>query len=354
MTPLARVLARRIKATGPITISEFMAECLLHPKLGYYTTREPFGRTGDFVTAPEVSQMFGELIGLCLAQVWLDQGSAAAFTLAELGPGRGTLMADILRATASVPGFHDAACLHMVEVSPSLRAQQRTALAAHRVRWLDSTEALPDAPLFLVANEFLDALPIRQFIRAEAGWHERHVGVIDEALAFGQTAAVPVAALDHRMTDTSPGDMVEVCAPAATIIQTISTRIANHGGLALIIDYGGWRSRGDTLQAVKDHAYDDVLAHPGEADLSAHVDFEALSRAAATTAVSELTPQGVLLERLGIVARTQALASNLSGQVLSTHLAAHHRLTDAGEMGTLFKAIALHPLGSAVPPGFSP
>ena len=147
--------------------SSDLAECLLHPKLGYYTTREPFGRTGDFVTVPEVSQMFGELIGLCLAQVWLDQGSAAAFTLAELGPGRGTLMADILRATASVPGFHDAACLHLVEASPSLRAQQRTALAAHRVRWLDSTEALPDAPLFLVANEFFDALPIRQFIRAE-------------------------------------------------------------------------------------------------------------------------------------------------------------------------------------------
>ena len=354
MTPLARVLLRRIKATGPITIAEFMAECLLHPKLGYYTTRAPFGRAGDFVTAPEVSQMFGELIGLCLAQVWRDQGCAARFTLAELGPGRGTLMADILRATASVPGFADAARLCLVEASQNLRAQQRTALAAHRVRWLDSAEALPDAPLFLVANEFFDALPIRQFIRAEAGWHERHVGAKDGALAFGQTAPMPVAALDHRMTDTSPGDMVELCAPASAIIETVSGRIARYGGVALIIDYGNWRSRGDTLQAVKDHAYDEVLANPGMADLSAHVDFEALSRAADATAVTELASQGVVLKRLGIEVRAQALANKLSGQALSSHLAALRRLTDPREMGTLFKAIALHPPGSAEPPGFTP
>jgi len=354
MTALAQVLMRRIKATGPITIAEYMADCLLHPKHGYYSTRDPFGRAGDFVTAPEVSQMFGELIGLCLAQVWLDQGRVASFTLAELGPGRGTLMADMLRAAKSVLGFVDAAQVHLVEASPILRDKQRETLAGRQIKWQDSADQLPDAPLFLIANEFFDALPIRQFVRDAPGWRERQVGVKDAALAFGLSDAAAVGALEHRSRDTSPGDMVEVCAPATAIMQTISQRIASHGGAALIIDYGDWRSRGDTLQALQDHAYDDVLAHPGEADLTAHVDFEALTNAASGVAVTTMTPQGVFLVRLGIGERAHALAKNLKGKALSSHLAAHHRLTDAGEMGTLFKSIALHPLGSAVPPGFAP
>ncbi|MGR3342665.1 MAG: class I SAM-dependent methyltransferase [Paracoccaceae bacterium] len=354
MTALAQVLMRRIKATGPITIAEYMAECLLHPKHGYYSTRDPFGRAGDFVTAPEVSQMFGELIGLCLAQVWLDQGRVASFTLAEFGPGRGTLMADMLRAAARVPGFLDAAHVQLVEASPILRDKQREALADHQIKWLDSADELPDAPLFLVANEFFDALPIRQFVRDAPGWREHQVGVKDAALAFGLSDGAAVGVLEHRLSDTSPGDMVEVCAPAAAIMQAISQRIASHGGVALIIDYGDWRSRGDTLQALKDHTYDDVLAHPGEADLTAHVDFEALTKAAGAVAVTNMTPQGVLLRRLGIEARAHALAKNLKAKALSSHLAAHHRLTDPGEMGTLFKSIALHPLGSALPPGFTP
>ena len=354
MTALAQVLVRRIKATGPITIAEYMADCLLHPKYGYYSTRDPFGRAGDFVTAPEVSQMFGELIGLCLAQVWLDQGRTDTFTLAELGPGRGTLMDDIFRAAKSVPGFLDAAQVHLVEASPVLRDKQRKTLAGRQIKWLDSADQLPDAPLFLVANEFFDALPIRQFVRDAPGWREHQVGVKDAALVFGLSDAASVGALDHRLGDTSPGDMVEVCAPAAAVIQTISQRIANHGGVALVIDYGDWHSRGDTLQALKDHAYDDVLAHPGDADLTAHVDFEALTKAADAVAVTTMTPQGVLLKRLGILARAHALAKNLKGEALTSHLAAHHRLTDAGEMGTLFKSIALHPKGSAVPPGFVP
>ena len=354
MTALAQVLMRRIKATGPITIAEYMAECLLHPKYGYYSTRDPFGRAGDFVTAPEVSQMFGELIGLCLAQVWLDQGRVVTFALAELGPGRGTLMADMLRATARVPGFLDAANVHLIEASPVLRARQREALADHQIIWLNGADELPDAPLFLVANEFFDALPIRQFVRDAPGWREHQVGVKDAALAFGLSQATGVGALDHRLSDTNPGDIIEVCAPAAAIMQAISQRIASHGGVALVIDYGDWRSRGDTLQALKDHAYDNVLAHPGEADLTAHVDFEALAKAANAVAVTTMTPQGVLLNRLGIEARARALAKNLKGKALASHLAAHHRLTDPGEMGTLFKSIALHPNGSALPPGFAP
>lgn len=165
MTALADLLVRRIAQTGPISLADYMADCLMHPDHGYYATRDPFGAAGDFITAPEISQMFGELLGLCLAQSWLDQGAPAAFTLAELGPGRGTLMADVLRATARLPGFHAAARLHLVETSPHLRARQRQTLGSHPVTWLDRAEDLPEAPLFLLANEFFDALPIRQFTR---------------------------------------------------------------------------------------------------------------------------------------------------------------------------------------------
>ncbi|MGC9420120.1 MAG: class I SAM-dependent methyltransferase [Rhodovulum sp.] len=356
MTPLAALLARRIAATGPISLADFMADCLIHPEHGYYSTRDPFGAAGDFTTAPEISQMFGELIGLWLAQTWMDRGGPAPFTLAELGPGRGTLMADALRATRTVPGFHAAARLHLVETSPSLRAKQRTALAGHDVTWIDGVDALPEAPLFLVANEFFDALPIRQFQRDPAGWRERQVGLAEGALALGLSAPAPLAELAHRLKDTRPGDIVETCPAAAPIAAAIAARIAARGGAALIVDYGGWRSRGDTLQAVRSHRPDPVLAHPGQSDLTAHVDFEALARAAqaAGAAVSPLTPQGVFLERLGITARAQALAKNLSGGALESHIAAHRRLTHPQEMGTLFQTLALTERGGPSPPGFDP
>ena len=191
MTPLARLLAERIRETGPITVADYMAECLLHPVHGYYTTRDPFGAAGDFTTAPEISQMFGELLGLALAQAWLDRGSPAPFTLAELGPGRGTLMADILRATKGVLGFHAAAQVVLVEASPHLRKVQAVTLSGHAPRWCDRVEDLPEAPLFLIANEYLDALPIRQFQRGPDGWQERLVGLRDGALTFGLSALLP-------------------------------------------------------------------------------------------------------------------------------------------------------------------
>jgi NADH dehydrogenase [ubiquinone] 1 alpha subcomplex assembly factor 7 len=186
MTALAALLIQRIRLAGPITVADYMAECLLHPVHGYYTTREPFGAAGDFITAPEISQMFGELTGLALAQAWLDQGAPAPFTLAEVGPGRGTLMADVLRATVRVPGFHAAAQVALVEASPRLRAVQAETLARYpTVIWMDAVAALPRQPLFLIANEFFDALPIRQFQRGAAGWHERLIGLREGALAFG-------------------------------------------------------------------------------------------------------------------------------------------------------------------------
>lgn len=352
MTALAEILKARIAATGPMTLADYMAECLLHPVHGYYTTRDPFGVAGDFTTAPEISQMFGELLGLCLAQSWLDQGAPSPFTLAELGPGRGTLMADILRATRAVPGFHAALRLWLIEASPTLRARQAQALAAFRPTWADQVAHLPPGPLFLVANEFFDALPIRQFQRGATAWRERLVGLTEGRLSFGLGPDLPVPALAHRLADTKPGDIVETCPAAPAILTEIAARIS-HGGLALIIDYGGWRSLGDTFQALKSNAYTDPFLAPGEADLTAHVDFQALALAAQPLNHA-YTTQGALLTGLGLPARAARLAQNLAGPALESHLAATRRLTDPSEMGGLFKALALTPPAAPLPAGFAP
>ncbi|MDV4145927.1 class I SAM-dependent methyltransferase [Shimia sp. FJ5] len=351
MSDLEAHLAARIRAGGPLRVSEFMAEALLNPTHGYYTTRDPLGAAGDFTTAPEISQMFGEMIGLCLAQSWLDQGHPARFALAELGPGRGTLMADILRATRAVPGFTEAATLHLVEASPPLRAAQRATLG-EEVTWHDSIDTLPeDRALFLVANEFFDALPIRQFLRSGPGWRERLVGLEDESLRFGLGDLLAQPALHHRLADTQEGDLVEICPQAAPIMAAIGTRIEAQGGVGIVIDYGDWRSLGDTLQAMRAHEKVAPLEAPGTADLTAHVDFEALANAT-PSAHSRLTPQGVFLERLGITARAQALAKGLSGAALESHIAAHRRLTHPEEMGNLFKTLAVYPTDATPPPGF--
>ncbi len=353
MTPLAGILIRQIAATGPITVADYMHECLLHPEHGYYATRDPFGSAGDFTTAPEISQMFGELLGLCLAQAWMDQGRPAAFTLAELGPGRGTLMADVLRAAGGVPGFHAAADVLMIEASPVLKAMQAKTLAPHRARWATDAADLPDQPLFLLANEFFDALPIRQFERDVSGWRERLVGARAGQLAF--TLAPPVApdALGPRFQDDPVGTVVEICPKAISIAATIGQKLRQSGGAAIFVDYGGWRSRGDTLQAVRAHQPDGVVNNPGLADLTAHVDFEAIAVAMGAPRTG-LTEQGSLLARLGIAPRAARLAQNLSGAALENHLAATHRLTAPSEMGSLFKAIAFHGPNTPPPPGFDP
>ena len=352
MNALHQIIAARIGAEGPMPLSEYMALCLMHPAHGYYATHDPLGAAGDFTTAPEISQMFGELIGLTLAQAWLDQGAPGRFTLAELGPGRGTLMADILRATRAVPGFHAALSVHLVETSPALRAVQAKTLGRDDVTWHDSVEDLPDAPLYAVANEFFDALPVRQVERAEGEvWRERCVGLQNGALTLGLSEAAPLPALAHRLQDTRPGDVVEFSAPAQAVAATLGARIKARGGVAVIVDYGDWRSLGDTFQALKNHQPVDPFTNPGEADLTAHVDFEALALAL-PCAHSRLTPQGVLLERLGITQRAQALAKGVRDETLSQHIAAHRRLTHPQEMGTLFKAMALYPESAAPPPGF--
>ncbi|MFD1507836.1 class I SAM-dependent methyltransferase [Lacimonas salitolerans] len=353
MSLRAHLLAR-IASDGPMRLSDFMAEALLHPTMGYYTTRDPLGAAGDFTTAPEVSQMFGELLGLCLAQCWLDQGAPGTVTLAELGPGRGTLMADALRATRSVPGFHAALRLHLVEASPVLRARQVQALAGWDVTHHDRVETLPEGALLLIANEFFDALPIRQFQRSAQGWAERMVGADGDRLVMGLGTDTHHPALAYRLDDTRPGDVVEHCPAAGLVMQQIGARIADRGGAALIVDYGDWRSLGDTFQAVQGHAPVDPLATPGKADLTAHVDFEVLARAAAPAAHTRLTAQGVFLERLGITARAQALARGMTGTALDAHVAAHRRLTHPGEMGSVFKVMGVYPATAAPPPGLEP
>lgn len=355
MTALADLLIRRIAATGPISLADYMAECLLHPEHGYYTRAEPFGAAGDFITAPEISQMFGELLGLWLAQCWLDQGAPARFVLAELGPGRGTLMADVLRATRAVPGFHAAARVVLVEASPRLQAIQRERLAPYPVSWADSMDALPDGPLFLLANEFFDALPVRQFTRSGTGWAETMVTAQDGRLVLARAAPAPLATLAPRLADTQDGDIVELCPAAPGIAQTIAARIAAQGGAALVVDYGGWHSLGDTVQAMQGHAYAGLLEAPGQADLTAHVDFEPLARAAraAGTAAHGPIGQGALLDRLGIGARAARLAQSLTGQALDNHITATRRLTHPDEMGTLFKALAILPAPAPLPAGFA-
>ncbi len=345
-TPLARLIAAQIRASGPLRLDDYMQLCLLHPDHGYYATRDPFGASGDFTTAPEISQMFGEMIGLALAQAWLDQGRPAPFTLAEIGPGRGTLMADILRAVKNVPGMIAAAEVVLIEASPHLREVQLARLGAGRIRHLDHVDQLPERPLFLVANEFFDALPIRQFQRVEHGWAERIIALDPEGrLAMGLAAPQPGEAAPL-------GEIREICPMAPPIAAAMASRIARHGGAAILIDYGNWHGRGDSFQALRGHRPVDPLAHPGEADLTAHVDFAPLAFAAqaAGARVSRLRGQGGWLLDLGIAARAARLqAAGDQGAQLALS-----RLTAEAQMGHLFKVLALWAPHAPPPPGFQP
>ncbi len=354
--PLARRIAAEIRATGPMRLDRYMELALADPRHGYYATRDPLGAQGDFVTAPEISQMFGEMIAVALAGAWVDQGRPRPVVLAELGPGRGTLMADMLRALAALPDLRTAIEVHLVETSPALRARQRERLGA-QVHWHDRVGTLPEAPLLLVANEFFDALPIRQFRRESGGWRETLVGLgPGGALEPRLSGLLPPQLLPGHWHRTRPGDTVEICPAAKPIVEAIAARLARHGGAALIIDYGGEGGVGDTLQAVRAHRAVSPFEAPGEADLTAHVDFAALAEAARAAGCAATGPvgQGLFLERLGITARARQLAARLGGEALEQHVAAHRRLTHPAEMGTLFKVLALHPPGTPPPPGLAP
>ncbi|MEM9009673.1 MAG: SAM-dependent methyltransferase [Pseudomonadota bacterium] len=353
MSPLAAVLERQIALTGPISLAEYMMLCLSHPEHGYYISRNPLGAAGDFTTAPEVSQLFGEMIGASLLSAWQAQGQPTPFALVELGPGRGTLMADILRVAAQVRGA-EAAEIWLVETSPALRRRQAETLASQQPHWANRLDEVPDLPLFLVANEFFDALPIRQYVRGARGWQERLVGWDSGPQPLlGPELAQPL--LDQRFGTPPVGTVVETCAAGEAIAAEIGGRLAAHPGAAILIDYGAWAGTGDTFQAVRDHAVADPFAEPGLADLTAHVAFAPLAGAAvaAGAQASALVAQGVLLERLGITARAQRLANAQSDPAARQGVAtAHRRLTHPEEMGTLFQALALASPDGPLPPGF--
>ena len=357
---LSETLARRIRLAGPISVAEYMAEALGHPTLGYYTTRDPLGAAGDFITAPEISQTFGELIGLWCAETWERMRRPDPVLLVELGPGRGTLMADALRALRRVaPAFRSALRLHLVETSPALRRLQAERLADASPVWHDRlADVPPGVPALVVANEFLDALPIRQFVRTGEGWRERQIG-LDPAgaisrLAFA-VAPVPTASLALIPADlrnaAPPGSLFEACPAALSIAGTIGARVVRDGGAALLIDYGHTASAcGETLQAMRSHRYHDPLDAPGSADLTAHVDFAAVSRAAAETGarVWGPVPQGEFLRALGIEARAAMLLRRVTPDQAAAIESGCRRLIDPAEMGTLFKALAI--ADPALPP----
>ena len=354
MTELGRRIAATIAAQGPISIVEFMAMALHDRRGGYYATRDPIG--SDFVTAPEVSQMFGELIGLWLAQCWHDQNKPANPSLVELGPGRGTLLRDALRALKLMPEFRRALDVILVEASPVLRKVQEEMLADCRVShsWREDFDAeRVDRPLFLIANEFFDALPIRQFVKSERGWCERMVTLdADGALAFALSPTPLPAALLPASRDGAPaGGVYEQSSSGEALLEQIAHAIARKGGAALIIDYGYDEAGfGETLQAVGGHAFADVLAEPGASDLSAHVDFAALAQAARRGGAAVFGPlgQGQFLTSIGIVERAEALSRNHL-QVMTAQL---DRLVDPDQMGTLFKAMAIVPKNAPTPAGF--
>ena len=324
-----------IEANGSIPVSLWMTACLEH----YYHSRDPLGRGGDFTTAPEISQIFGELIGLWFAELWMRAGSPRAH-LIELGPGRGTLMADFWRAVARVPEFHDRVRVHLVETSPALREVQRTSVP--HSTWHDSLATVPDAaPQMIIANEFFDALPIRQFVCTTSGWRERMVNLCGDSLAF----AAGDLPQDHLIPDTvraaPPGSIWEVSPASIGIAAEIGERLQRYGGAALVIDYGhSGPVIGDTLQAVRDHGFTDPLSDAGEADLTAHVDFSALAVAAGVRCHGPLS-QSALLTGLGLQERTATLAGRATPEQARLLHSGTERLIAPDAMGSLFKALAL-------------
>jgi len=333
-----------------MTIAEFMAQAGAQ----YYATRDPFGAGGDFITAPEISQVFGELLGLWCVQVWHDQGKPREKRLVELGPGRGTLMADALRAARLAPEFLDGLDIVLVETSPTLRAMQQEKLQGWNVRWTERFDSqLGDRALFLLANEFFDALPIRQFVKTARGWCERMVRASGDALDFAlaPAAGVPIPA---DRADAPDGAVYEVCQPALALTGEIARIVASLGGGALIVDYGyDGPAFGETLQAVSQQSFAAILDAPGDSDISAHVDFAALAGAASVAGAKVHGPvnQADLLASLGAVERVEQLAMRNprgAGDLWS----GLDRLVSPEQMGTLFKALAILPATAPKPPGF--
>jgi len=354
--PVVRRLTGLISERGPISVADFMEIALGDPDGGYYATRDPFGVGGDFTTAPEISQMFGELIGLWCVDTWQRIGAPEEFALIELGPGRGTLMADALRAISGLPACRTAARIHLVENSPTLRNAQQKTLHDHDVTWHEGVPAPDDTglsgmPAIFVANEFLDALPVRQFVKTANAWRERLVDHDPATDAFAFVSAGPAGTVtpdgpnaDRLLADAAEGDVLEESPAVVSVVSNIAAHIAAYGGAALFIDYGHRRTAvGETFQAVRQHRPIDPLAAPGTSDVTAHVDFQRVAEAAAIAGVRSLGPldQAVFLQRLGIRERADVLRRKADDRQTRDLNAALTRLIGPTEMGTLFKVMAL-------------
>ena len=356
MTTLLEELKALIAKKGPISVERYMQLALAHPEFGYYMNRDPFGATGDFTTAPEISQMFGELIGLWAAEVWSSMGSPGRVHLIELGPGRGTLMSDALRAARIVPDFRAALDVWLMETGPTLAAMQHELLldCGVAVAWAQTLKEIPAGPAIVVGNEFLDALPVRQFVRVGPQWRERMVRLNDEGgLAF-DVAAAPEP---NIQANARTGEVLEACPAAHRFMFELGARLARQGGAALLIDYGhSITGFGDTLQALRAHRYVDPLAAPGDCDLTAHVDFAAMARSASATGAAVYGPidQGDFLRAIGIDLRTKALVDRAGPERADELQLARNRLVGKakGEMGALFKAMAVADRKLPPPPGF--
>jgi SAM-dependent MidA family methyltransferase len=353
LPPLGTEIRSLIKSAGPMPVSRYMELCLTHPQHGYYRDHDPLGREGDFITAPEVSQMFGELLGLWAAATWRAMDAPTEIQLIELGPGRGTMMADMLRAIRVVPALYQALSVHLVEINAGLREKQKQSLAGIKanVQWHDSIDDIPDGPALIFANEYFDALPIHQAVRLDDGWHERVVDLNENGQLYFKAADDVMPRFDLLLTDlvrAAPvGAIFEWRSPHEAM--RLARRLTRCGGAALVIDYGHVRSdAGDTFQAIARHSFADPLKNPGKADLTAHVDFEALAKSAEDFGALVHGPleQGTFLKRLGIETRAATLANKASPSVASDITSALNRLTAPGRegMGSLFKVLGLsHP-----------
>jgi SAM-dependent MidA family methyltransferase len=360
MNAFEKEIRALIEAEGPLPVSRYMSLCLSHPRHGYYTTRDPLGASGDFTTAPEISQMFGELVGLWCAEVWRVMGAPSPVRVVELGPGRGTLMKDLLRAVKVVPGFHDAIDVHLVETSPVLTERQKETLsdAAAKITWHTDVQTLPAGPLIAIANEFVDALPIDQFVKTKDGWRERRVGLNDGKLAFGLHPS-PIPGIDDSLPPRLRKAFEDSVLERRDLgpIREIAARVAQQRGAALLVDYGHRRTTlAHTLQAVRAHEFADPLELPGEADLTSLVDFEALAAEVKKSGVKTYGPiaQGVFLRRLGIEPRAQRLKKDKDAKTRADIDAALARLIGEAprQMGELFKAFAFTDPKLSAPPAF--
>lgn len=357
MTALLPIIRDKIQAEGPISIAEYMALALSHPEHGYYTTRDPFGVRGDFVTAPEISQIFGEMIGIWCVATWRQMGGGP-ISLVELGPGRGTLMADLLRATKSTPEFHDSVTIHMVETSPTLAHSQYMRLRQEhpRIEWLDSVEELPENRALVVANEFFDALPIKQYVMTDEGVRERRVGFNSETQVLEFVLGQAGLALAKSGTVIPAGTVMEQSPASRAVMRTLAQHVKAYGGAGLIIDYGylGDAHR-DTLQAVKAHLFHPVLKDPGSADVTAHVDFTSLMEIARGAGVMPwgLATQGEFLRRMGAELRLEMLLKTSGQEQRDGLISGLSRLMSPQAMGDLFKVMAFTADARLEPPGFS-